>query len=47
MLDQQIIIAAYGFEKWIAPTEEIRVLELNEQSIGAENGLEVWLAPSE
>jgi len=30
MLDQQIIIAAYGFEKSIAPTEEIRVLKLYE-----------------
>jgi hypothetical protein len=41
MHDQQIIIAAYGLEKRIAPTEEIRLLELDLQSIGDEYGLEV------
>jgi len=47
MHDQQIIIVACGLKKQIAPTEEICVLELDQQSIGAEYGLEVWHALTE
>jgi len=46
MFDKQIICATFNFVIWIAPTEEIRVLELELQSNFAENDREFCLEPT-
>jgi hypothetical protein len=45
MFDLQIICATFDCVMWIAPTEEIRVLAFEQQSIFAENDSELWIDP--